>query len=140
MENVGFMMNYKDLERLFTFSFKKYIKQNETNVDDIEDINDFEIDMEDLLLGCGFDEIKFCDVAELYNLKNGGIVKYKDEYMIILYAEKIGRYEKYENKEEIYKEIINKLNNMEHDGIKLCDVNVKSVEDSIGKIYNEVWD
>ena len=137
MENVGFMMNYKDLERLFTFSFKKYIKQNETDVDDIDD---FEIDIEDLLLRCGFDEIKFCDVAELYNLKNGGIVKYKDEYMIILYAEKTGLYEKYENKEEIYKEIVDKLNNMEYDGIKLFDVNVKSVEDNIGKIYNEVWD
>ena len=137
MNEIGFMMNYKDLEKLFTFSFKKYIKQNETDVDDIDD---FEIDMEDLLLGCGFDEIKFCDLAELYNLKNGRIVKYKDEYMIILNAEKTGLYEKYENKEEIYKEIINKLNNMEYDGIKLFDVNVKSVEDNIGKIYNEVWD
>lgn len=140
MENVGFMMNYKDLERLFTFSFKKYIKQNETDVDDIEDIDDFEIDMEDLLLSCGFDEIKFCDVAELYNLKNGGTVKYKDDYMIILYAEKTGLYEKYDNKEEIYNEIVNKLNNMEYDGIRLFDVNVKSIEDNIGKIYNEVWD
>lgn len=137
MESVGFMMNYKDLEKLFTSSFKKFIKQNNT---DIDDIDDFEIDMEDLLLGCGFDEIKFCDVAKLYNLKNGGTVKYKDEYMIILYAEKTGLYEKYENKEEVYKEIVNKLNNMEYDGTKLFDVNVKSVEDNIGKIYNEIWD
>ena len=60
--------------------------------------------------------------------------------MIILYAEKTGLYEKYDNKEEIYNEIVNKLNNMEYDGIRLFDVNVKSIEDNIGKIYNEVWD
>ena len=134
MNEIGFLMNYKDLQKLFTPEIKELLENDGADFDDLD------TDMQELLLESGFDDIRFCDIAEVFNIENGGRKQYLNENAIFLYAEKTGLYEKYENKQEIYNEILNKLNNMEYDGLKMFDINIEKIENYIGEIYVQIWD
>lgn len=134
MNEIGFLMNYKDLQKLFTPEIKELLENDGADFDDLD------TDMQELLLETGFDDIRFCDIAEVFNIENGGRKQYLNENAIFIYAEKTGLYEKYENKQEIYNEILNKLNNMEYDGLKMFDINIEKIENYIGEIYIQIWD
>lgn len=134
MNEIGFLMNYKDLQKLFTPEIKELLENDGADFDDLD------TDMQELLLESGFDDIRFCDIAEVFNVENGGRKQYLNENAIFIYAEKTGLYEKYENKQEIYNEILNKLNNMEYDGLKMFDINIEKIENYIGEIYVQIWD
>lgn len=134
MHEIGFLMNYKDLQKLFTPEIKELLKNDGADFDDLD------TDMQELLLESGFDDIRFCDIVAVFNIENGGRKQYLNENAIFLYAEKTGLYEKYENKQEIYNEILNKLNNMEYDGLKMFDINIEKIENYIGEIYVQIWD
>ena len=134
MHEIGFLMNYKDLQKLFTPEIKELLENDGADFDNLD------TDMQELLLETGFDDIRFCDIAEVFNIENGGRKQYLNENAIFLYAEKTGLYEKYENKQEIYNEILNKLNNMEYDGLKMFDINIEKIENYIGEIYVQIWD
>ena len=109
MNEIGFLMNYKDLQKLFTPEIKELLENDGADFDDLD------TDMQELLLESGFDDIRFCDIAEVFNIENGGRKQYLNENAIFIYAEKTGLYEKYENKQELFEEIKNKLNNMEYE-------------------------
>lgn len=132
--SVGFMMNYEDLQKLFTPEMKELLKNDGADFDNLD------YDMMELLVECGFDDIGYCNIAELCNLKDGGMIKYENENVILLYAEKTGLYEKYENKEEIYNEICNKLNKIEYEDTKMFNVKIEEIKDYIGKISICNWD
>lgn len=134
MNEIGFLMNYKELQKLFTPEIKELLENDGADFDDLD------TDMQELLLESGFDDIRFCDIAEVFNIENGGRKQYLNEKAIFIYAEKTGLYEKYENKQEIYNEILNKLNNMEYDGLKMFDINIEKIENYIGEIYVQIWD
>lgn len=134
MNEIGFLMNYKDLQKLFTPEIKELLENDGADFDDLD------TDMQELLLESGFDDIRFCDIVAVFNIENGGRKQYLNENAIFLYAEKTGLYEKYENKQEIYNEILNKLNNMEYDGLKMFDINIEKIENYIGEIYVQIWD
>lgn len=134
MNEIGFLMNYKDLQKLFTPEIKELLKN------DGADFDDFDTDMQELLLESGFDDIRFCDIAEVFNIENGGRKQYLNENTIFLYAEKTGLYKKYENKQELFEEIKNKLNNMKYENIKIFNVNIEDIKENIGNINIEIWD
>lgn len=134
MNEIGFLMNYKDLQKLFTPEIKELLEN------DGADFEDFDTDMQELLLESGFDDIRFCDIAEVFNIENGGRKQYLNENAIFIYAEKTGLYEKYENKQELFEEIKNKLNNMEYENIKIFNVNIEDIKENIGNINIQIWD
>lgn len=134
MNEIGFLMNYKDLQKLFTPEIKELLKN------DGADFDDFDTDMQELLLESGFDDIRFCDIAEVFNIENGGRKQYLNENTIFLYAEKTGLYKKYENKQELFEEIKNKLNNMKYENIKIFNVNIEDIKENIGNINIRIWD
>lgn len=134
MNEIGFLMNYKDLQKLFTPEIKELLENDGADFDDLD------TDMQELLLESGFDDIRFCDIAEVFNIENGGRKQYLNESAIFIYAEKTGLYKKYENKQELFEEIKNKLNNMEYENIKIFNVNIKDIKENIGNINIQVWD
>lgn len=134
MNEIGFLMNYKDLQKLFTPEIKELLEN------DGADFDDFDTDMQELLLESGFDDIRFCDIAEVFNIENGGRKQYLNENTIFLYAEKTGLYKKYENKQELFEEIKNKLNNMKYENIKIFNVNIEDIKENIGNINIRIWD
>lgn len=134
MNEIGFLMNYKDLQKLFTPEIKELLEN------DGADFDNFDTDMQELLLESGFDDIRFCDIAEVFNIENGGRKQYLNENTIFLYAEKTGLYKKYENKQELFEEIKNKLNNMKYENIKIFNVNIEDIKENIGNINIRIWD
>ena len=134
MNEIGFLMNYKDLQKLFTPEIKELLENDGADFDDLD------TDMQELLLESGFDDIRFCDIAEVFNIENGGRKQYLNESAIFIYAEKTGLYKKYENKQELFEEIKNKMNNMEYENIKIFNVNIKDIKENIGNINIQVWD
>lgn len=133
MNEIGFLMNYKDLQKLFTPEIKELLEN------DGADFDNFDTDMQELLLESGFDDIRFCDIAEVFNIENGGRKQYLNENTIFLYAEKTGLYKKYENKQELFEEIKNKLNNMKYENIKIFNVNIEDIKENIGNINIRIW-
>ena len=134
MNEIGFLMNYKDLQKLFSPEIKELLEN------DGADFDDFDTDMQELLLESGFDDIRFCDIAEVFNIENGGRKQYLNENAIFIYAEKTGLYKKYENKQELFEEIKNKLNNMEYENIEIFNVNIEDIKENIGNINIHIWD
>ena len=134
MNEIGFIINYKDLQKLFSPEIKELLEN------DGADFDDFDTDMQELLLESGFDDIRFCDIAEVFNIENGGRKQYLNENTIFLYAEKTGLYKKYENKQELFEEIKNKLNNMKYENIKIFNVNIEDIKENIGNINIRIWD
>lgn len=124
-KDTGFVINSKDLEKFYNQEFLDKIDR---------------LELEEILENYGFESKIFGDNIEIYNLKNGYKKSYKNETVFILYLEKVGLYTKYENLEEIYNEILNKLNNMEFEGIKIFkNVDIKDIENNIGNFEIEIW-
>ena len=125
-KDTGFVINSKDLEKFYNQEFLDKIDK---------------LELEEILENYGFEGIFFGDNIEIYNLKDGYKKSYKNETVLILYLEKVGLYTKYENLEEIYNEILNKLNNMEFEGIKIFkNIDINDIENNIGNFEIEVWD
>lgn len=125
-KDVGFIINSKDLEKFYNQEFLDKVDR---------------LEFEEILENYGFEDKFFGDNIEIYNLKDGYKKSYKNETVFILYLEKVGLYTKYENLEEIYNEILNKLNNMEFEGIKIFkNIDIKDIENNIGNFEIEVWD
>lgn len=124
-KDTGFVINSKDLEKFYNQEFLDKIDR---------------LELEEILENYGFEGKIFGDNIEIYNLKDGYKKSYKNETVFILYLEKVGLYTKYENLEEIYNEILNKLNNMEFEGIKIFkNIDIKDIENNIGNFEIEVW-
>lgn len=134
MHEIGFLMNYKDLQKLFTPEIKELLENDGADFDNLD------TDMQELLLESGFDDIRFCDIVAVFNIENGGRKQYLNENAIFIYAEKTGLYKKYENKQELFEEIKNKLNNMEYENIKIFNVNIEDIKENIGNINIQIWD
>lgn len=125
-KDVGFVINSKDLEKFYNQEFLDKVDR---------------LEFEEILENYGFEDKFFGDNIEIYNLKDGYKKSYKNETVLILYLEKVGLYTKYENLEEIYNEILNKLNNMEFEGIKIFkNIDIKDIENNIGNFEIEIWD
>lgn len=125
-KDVGFVINSKDLEKFYNQEFLDKVDR---------------LEFEEILENYGFEDKFFGDNIEIYNLKDGYKKSYKNETVFILYLEKVGLYTKYENLEEIYNEILNKLNNMEFEGIKIFkNIDIKDIENNIGNFEIEIWD
>ena len=125
-KDVGFVINSKDLEKFYNQEFLNKIDR---------------LELEEILDNYGFEDKFFGDNIEIYNLKDGYKKSYKNETVLILYLEKVGLYTKYESLEEIYNEILNKLNNMEFEGIKMFkNIDIKDIENNIGNFEIEIWD
>lgn len=125
-KDVGFVINSKDLEKFYNQEFLDKVDR---------------LEFEEILENYGFEDKFFGDNIEIYNLKDGYKKSYKNETVFILYLEKVGLYTKYENLEEIYNEISNKLNNMEFEGIKIFkNIDIKDIENNIGNFEIEIWD
>lgn len=125
-KDVGFVINSKDLEKFYNQEFLNKIDR---------------LELEEILENYGFEDKFFGDNIEIYNLKDGYKKSYKNETVLILYLEKVGLYTKYESLEEIYNEILNKLNNMEFEGIKMFkNIDIKDIENNIGNFEIEIWD
>lgn len=125
-KDVGFVINSKDLEKFYNQEFLDKVDR---------------LEFEEILENYGFEDKFFGDNIEIYNLKDGYKKSYKNETVLILYLEKVGLYTKYESLEEIYNEILNKLNNMEFEGIKIFkNVDIKDIENNIGNFEIEIWD
>ena len=125
-KDTGFVINSKDLEKIYNQDFLNKIDK---------------LELEEILENYVFEDKFFGDVIDIYNLKNGGTKKYKNETVFILYLEKVGLYTKYENLEEIYYEILNKLNNMNFEGISIFkNIDIKDIENNIGNFEIEIWD
>lgn len=125
-KDTGFVINSKDLEKFYNQEFLDKIDR---------------LELEEILENYGFEDKFFGDNIEIYNLKDGYKKSYKNETVFILYLEKVGLYTKYENLEEIYNEILNKLNNMEFEGIKIFkNIDIKDIENNIGNFEIEIWD
>lgn len=125
-KDTGFVINSKDLEKFYNQEFLDKIDR---------------LELEEILENYGFEDKFFGDNIEIYNLKDGYKKSYKNETVFILYLEKVGLYTKYENLEEIYNEILNKLNNMEFEGIKMFkNIDIKDIENNIGNFEIEIWD
>lgn len=125
-KDTGFVINSKDLEKFYNQEFLDKIDR---------------LELEEILENYGFEDKFFGDNIEIYNLKDGYKKSYKNETVLILYLEKVGLYTKYESLEEIYNEILNKLNNMEFEGIKIFkNIDIKDIENNIGNFEIEVWD
>ena len=125
-KDVGFVINSKDLEKFYNQEFLNKIDR---------------LELEEILENYGFEDKFFGDNIEIYNLKDGYKKSYKNETVLILYLEKVGLYTKYESLEEIYNEILNKLNNMEFEGIKIFkNIDIKDIENNIGNFEIEIWD
>ena len=125
-KDVGFVINSKDLEKFYNQEFLNKIDR---------------LELEEILENYGFEDKFFGDNIEIYNLKDGYKKSYKNETVLILYLEKVGLYTKYESLEEIYNEILNKLNNMESEGIKMFkNIDIKDIENNIGNFEIEIWD
>ena len=134
MNEIGFLMNYKDLQKLFTPEIKELLENDGADFDNLD------TDMQELLLESGFDDIRFCDIVAVFNIENGGRKQYLNENAIFIYAEKTGLYKKYENKQELFEEIKNKLNNMEYENIKIFNVDIEDIKENIGNINIQIWD
>lgn len=125
-KDTGFIINSKDLEKFYNQEFLDKIDR---------------LELEEILENYGFEDKFFGDNIEIYNLKDGYKKSYKNETVFILYLEKVGLYTKYESLEEIYNEILNKLNNMEFEGIKMFkNIDIKDIENNIGNFEIEIWD
>lgn len=125
-KDVGFVINSKDLEKFYNQEFLDKVDR---------------LEFEEILENYGFEDKFFGDNIEIYNLKDGYKKSYKNETVLILYLEKVGLYTKYESLEEIYNEILNKLNNMEFEGIKIFkNIDIKDIENNIGNFEIEIWD
>ena len=125
-KDVGFVINSKDLEKFYNQEFLNKIDR---------------LELEEILENYGSVDKFFGDNIEIYNLKDGYKKSYKNETVLILYLEKVGLYTKYESLEEIYNEILNKLNNMEFEGIKMFkNIDIKDIENNIGNFEIEIWD
>lgn len=125
-KDTGFVINSKDLEKFYNQEFLDKIDR---------------LELEEILENYGFEDKFFGDNIEIYNLKDGYKKSYKNETVFILYLKKIGLYTKYESLEEIYNEILNKLNNMEFEGIKMFkNIDIKDIENNIGNFEIEIWD
>ena len=125
-KDVGFVINSKDLEKFYNQEFLNKIDR---------------LELEEILENYGFEDKFFGDNIEIYNLKDGYKKSYKNETVFILYLEKVGLYTKYESLEEIYNEVLNKLNNMEFEGIKIFkNIDIKDIENNIGNFEIEIWD
>ena len=125
-KDVGFVINSKDLEKFYNQEFLNKIDR---------------LELEEILENYGFEDKFFGDNIEIYNLKDGYKKSYKNETVLILYLEKVGLYTKYESLEEIYNEVLNKLNNMEFEGIKIFkNIDIKDIENNIGNFEIEIWD
>ena len=125
-KDVGFVISSKDLEKFYNQEFLNKIDR---------------LELEEILENYGFEDKFFGDNIEIYNLKDGYKKSYKNETVLILYLEKVGLYTKYESLEEIYNEILNKLNNMEFEGIKMFkNIDIKDIENNIGNFEIEIWD
>ena len=125
-KDVGFVINSKDLEKFYNQEFLDKVDR---------------LEFEEILENYGFEDKFFGDNIEIYNLKDGYKKSYKNETVLILYLEKVGLYTKYESLEEIYNEILNKLNNMEFEGIKIFkNIDIKEIENNIGNFEIEIWD
>lgn len=125
-KDTGFVINSKDLEKFYNQDFLNKIDR---------------LEFEEILENYGFEDKFFGDNIEIYNLKDGYKKSYKNETVLILYLEKVGLYTKYESLEEIYNEILNKLNNMEFEGIKIFkNIDIKDIENNIGNFEIEIWD
>ena len=124
-KDVGFVINSKDLEKFYNQEFLDKVDR---------------LEFEEILENYGFEDKFFGDNIEIYNLKDGYKKSYKNETVFILYLEKVGLYTKYENLEEIYNEILNKLNNMEFEGIKIFkNIDIKDIENNIGNFEIKIW-
>ena len=124
-KDVGFVINSKDLEKFYNQEFLDKVDR---------------LEFEEILENYGFEDKFFGDNIEIYNLKDGYKKSYKNETVLILYLEKVGLYTKYESLEEIYNEILNKLNNMEFEGIKIFkNIDIKDIENNIGNFEIEIW-
>ena len=125
-KDVGFVINSKDLEKFYNQEFLNKIDR---------------LELEEILENYGFEDKFFGDNIGIYNLKDGYKKSYKNETVFILYLEKVGLYTKYESLEEIYNEVLNKLNNMEFEGIKIFkNIDIKDIENNIGNFEIEIWD
>lgn len=125
-KDTGFVINSKDLEKFYNQEFLDKIDR---------------LELEEILENYGFEDKFFGDNIEIYNLKDGYKKSYKNETVFILYLKKVGLYTKYESLEEIYNEILNKLNNMEFEGIKMFkNIDIKDIENNIGNFEIEIWD
>lgn len=125
-KDVGFVINSKDLEKFYNQEFLDKVDR---------------LEFEEILENYGFEDKFFGDNIEIYNLKDGYKKSYKNETVFILYLEKVGLYTKYESLEEIYNEILNKLNNMEFEGIKIFkNIDINDIENNIGNFEIEIWD
>lgn len=125
-KDTGFVINSKDLEKFYNQEFLDKIDR---------------LELEEILENYRFEDKFFGDNIEIYNLKDGYKKSYKNETVFILYLKKVGLYTKYESLEEIYNEILNKLNNMEFEGIKMFkNIDIKDIENNIGNFEIEIWD
>lgn len=125
-KDTGFVINSKDLEKFYNQEFLNKIDR---------------LELEEILENYGFEDKFFGDNIGIYNLKDGYKKSYKNETVLILYLEKVGLYTKYESLEEIYNEILNKLNNMEFEGIKIFkNIDINDIENNIGNFEIEIWD
>lgn len=125
-KDTGFVINSKDLEKFYNQEFLDKIDR---------------LELEEILENYGFEDKFFGDNIEIYNLKDGYKKSYKNETVFILYLKKVGLYTKYESLEEIYNEILNKLNNMKFEGIKMFkNIDIKDIENNIGNFEIEIWD